>query len=192
MEQDNRYIKIILDDAIVKATNEDGSEKLRLGIKVDGHEVLVRFPSYGDWDFYVQDLAKLMLLLSKTAADIELDVELVPDKYFPQWSFVVSEVLKIKQCRKLVDKIFFDYLKPDVEGIDGDIRAWLGKHMEISHVYYMFQSILHIEEWLKKKAMEVVQKTFQIQTQPSSKDTSQKSLTSPPNPLEAGQPFAFD
>ena len=192
MEDDKRFIKIKLDDAIIKATDEDGDEKLRLCMQVSGHDVLVRFPCFGDWDFYVRDLAALMLLLSKSANDIELDVDLIPDKYFPQWAFVVSEVLKFKECRKLVEKIFFDYLSPEVQGLkDTDHKVWLSKHLRLFHLYAMFQSILHIEDWLKKKAIQEIQTTFQNLIQPSTKAMSAKSSTSPQTNSEAGQPYEF-
>ena len=189
---DNRYIKISLDDAIIDATNEDGSEKLRLSMKVDGHDVLVRFPSYGDWDFFASDLARLFLIMSKTASDIEMDIDFIPEKHFPQWAFIVSQVLKIKECRKLVDKIFFEYLRPEVPGLEvEDQKKWLAKNMNQIHLFYMFQSILHIEDWIKKKALELVERTFQNLAQPSSRDTSAKNSTPQQNPLEPGQPYVF-
>lgn len=190
-EQDNRFIKITLNDAIIKATDKEGEERLRLAVKVDGKEVLARFPTYGNWDFYVQDLAKLMVLLSQTAQDIEIDPEEVPEKYYPQWAYVMSHILRFKECRELIDRIFFDYLRPTVEGVE-DVRAWCNEHMDASHLFYMFVSIMYIESWFKKKSLAVLEATFPSLIRPSLKDTSQKSMELAPKISEPGQAYAFD
>ena len=203
-EPDNRYLKITLDDAIIKATDEQG-ERLRLAVKVAGRDVLIRFPTYWNWDFYYEDCYKLFLMLSRYAGDVQLNMELIPQEYFPQWAFIVSQVMAIKQPRLLVDKIFFQYLRPEVEGLEIPekyknepkimqeyVEDWLRQHMETTHLFYMFQSILLIDHWFKKKSIEILEKIFPKQIQPSSKDTSEGNIMSPPTKLEPGPACEFD
>lgn len=189
-EQDTRFLKITLDDAIIKATNEDG-ERLRFAVTVEGKEVLLRFPAYGDWDNYVRDLAKLFVLLAQTGGDIELDSNLVSEEHFQDWAYVTSEVLKYKEVKDLVEKIFMEYLRPRVKGVD-NVKNWLRSNMDISHLFYIFQSIMHIEQWFKKKSREILQKTFPSLIQQSLRDTSPKNTTHLPTISNAGVPFDFD
>ena len=192
-EQDKRFIQIKLDDAIIKANDENGVEKLRLGVKIEGHDVLIRFPAYGDWDFYIQDLAKLLMILSRSIKDVELNIDLVAEEHFADWAAIVGEVIKFKSCRELIDKIFFNYLRPCVPTLESDdVKGWLRKNMDISHLFYIFVSIMHVEEWLKKKTHEVEKTTFPSLIQPSSTDTSPKKPESLSTQLEPGQSFKFD
>lgn len=213
-EQDKRFLKVALDDAIIKATDENGDERLRLTIKAGGYEVLVRFPTYGNWSFYFADCARLMIMLGLTAGDIETDIDLIQEKHFPKWAQVVGMAISFKDPKELVDKIFFDYLRPEVPGLkilvdklkeDGQektseemederqekTKAWLERNMDSIHLFFMFQSILHIEDWYKKKSLSEVQKTFRNLIAPSLKDTSPKSITSPPPISQPGLPLEF-
>jgi hypothetical protein len=186
VDKDNRYIKIKLDDSIINALDEDGRERLKLSVKVGGKDVLMQFPSYGDWDFYVQDLGRLMIILSQTVGDIELNANLVPEEHFRDWSYIVGEALKYKQCRELIEKIFLQYLKPIVED-EEDSEKYLRKYMSIMHLYYIFQAIINIEDWIKKKASEIIKETFQVQTGSSLTPISQKNTTQQRKTWEPGQ-----
>jgi len=213
-EQDDRYLKITLDDSIIKATDSEGEERLRLTTKVSGHEVLVRFPVYANWDFYYQDLANLFKVIGQTAGDVKMNIELIPQEYLPQWAYVMGMVISFKEPKELVDKIFFEYLRPEVPSLEikinpnkqggkkkseeeiekerqKKVNEWLRNHMDTSHLIYMFQSIWYIEQWYKKKSMENLEKIIPNQIAQSSKDTSQKNTTLVPINSRLGPSFEF-
>ena len=193
-EQAKKYIPVQLDDAIIKATNDDGTERLRLGVKVEGHDVYIRFPAWEDVDLYKQDLSKLLFILGKTAGyDIELDVEKVIDMdKFQEWAYFMSQALRFSPCNNLLSKIFFTYLRPEVPTIDEtDYKKWLKKHLDINQVVYVLISILHMEDWLKKKAMEELAKMVPNLIPQPLKDTSVESSTSTQPNYGKEAPYVF-
>lgn len=175
----DKYIPVKLDDAIIKATSDDGVERLRLSVKVDGHEVYIRFPAWGDYDFYKEDLAKLMLIIAKTAGNVEIDPDKIENNQsITQWSYIMSQILGFAPTHKLISKIFYGYLRPTVSGDVDDPEKWLKQHLDVSHIIYIFVAIMHLEGWIKKKSMEVLQAMGLNLTQPLSKEDSAKNLTS--------------
>jgi len=192
---EERFLPVKLDDAIIKATNEDGEEKLRLSVKVDGKTVMARFPTVGNWDFYNSDVAKLLLMLSISMKDMEINPELISPEIFSDWAFVTSQAILSKKCTPLILQIYFKYLRPTVEGME-DVEPekrerWIKDHMGIDAIFYIFVSILQIEDWLKKKASMVLRETFPNLIKQSSNATSQINSTQLPIKSAPSQSFDF-
>ena len=189
---DKRYIKVVLDDAIIKALDEEGEERLRLAITVAGKQVLCRFPTYGDWDFFIEDLSKLMILISRTGGDIEIHSDIVSEEYFEKWAYILSQVLLFKECKELIEKIFFTYLRPEVEGLEEDIKEWMRSNVEAHFLFYMFTTIMQVEYWFKKKALSAVEILAPMLVQQSLKDTSPKNSTSEQTISAPGPVYEFN
>lgn len=200
MYENERYIKISLEDHIVKSVDENGDEKLRLAITIDDCEIFFRFPTLNKWDFYVSDTAKLLIMLAQTAGDIELNMDLVPEEHFQDWAYIIAQSLNYKKCSDLIVKIITEYLRPEIilpdnVSIDDHIESpssWLMSHMDMSQIFYLFVAILHIDEWLKKKSAEIVRKIFPKLITAFSRDTLPKNSTSPFQTSKPGPSYVFD
>lgn len=204
---DIREIKITLDDNIIKDIDSSGEEKLRLGLQCAGKTVYIRFPVYGLWDSYVTDVAQLLMILGQTTENLQIpELEIVDDREFYNWAKLSSIALRYKVCRELIDKIFFTYLRPEVEleypktpedKIEDEYRQeyrndWLRFHLNTAHIFQMFTSILYIDIWFKKKALIHLRVAFPELIQPSLKDISQKNTTSQQQLFIAGPSYDFN
>src|SRR3990172_10992425 len=214
-KKDIRAIQIKLDDNIIKDVDVLGVEKLRLGLNCAGKTIYIRFPTYGNWDAFVTDTAQLLLILGQTTQNLNIpELDHIDEKEFYNWAKLTSIVLRYKACRSLVEKIFFDYLRPEIEGLqfpkfpvredeyitDDDWREqcensyrieWLRKHLNTAHVFQMFTSILYIEDWFKKKAILHLTATFPELTPQYSRDTLPKNITVPLQSFSPGQSYDF-
>jgi hypothetical protein len=225
---DLRIVRLKLEDAIIQDADGTG-EKLRFGVSVADKLVLCRFPTYGKWDEYASDMSRLMILLSQTAGDIELNTDHYDTAEFSNYALILGYVLRVKACRELVEKIFLTHLRPVVQGLEipptprvswlkrlkiaiaqnadpfetqesiteawhrAFTDHWLREHLDFSHLFAMFQSILHPEEWLKKKAQMELRAIpiFQPPTKQSSTPTSPASSDAQsPNSANI-QPYSF-
>lgn len=205
---DLRIVRLKLDDAIVQDADRYG-EKLRFAIAVDGKQVLLRFPLQARWDEFVADMTKLMLIFNQTAGDIEMNTDLYDNHQFSNHCLVLAYVISVKGCRELIDKIFYGYMRPVVEGLvfppipkfkrtrktdpfateeshAEDFKAaytehWLRKHIDMSHSFAMLQSICQPEEWFKKKAQQTLPalETFQRRQKQSSTPSSPPDSIAP-------------
>lgn len=172
--------------------DQDGKELLRLGVTVAGKEVLFQFPTYQDWDAYVQDYARLLILLAQNVGDLQMNIELVPQEHFQDWASILAHVVMYKKIKELVDKIFFTYLKPTAKDIEPDkVRSWMSANMPVTHVFYLLYAIMQCEAWLKKKAKAILEATFPEVTQRLTKDTFPKSSMFEPQKSAGGQSFEF-
>jgi hypothetical protein len=174
---DLRIVQLSLADAVVADADKHG-ERLRFGLPVDDKLVLVRFPVYAKWDRYVSDMNDLMLGIGFVAGNIELDPDAYSISEFQNWCEIMGLTLRSKRVQQKVEHIFYDYLRPIVQGLkippapkrgawrwkrkdpyetpetieekwaEDFTRHWLGNHMDFSHLYAMLQSILQVDRWL--------------------------------------------
>lgn len=193
-------IRVPLEDHIIAATDEDDNELLRLGLKIEGQQVLIRFPTLSNWNNFYSDFLKLMLMIAKTAGDVELDNEQVPKEHFQQWSMFMVQTLTYRECQELVGKMFFDYLRPDVPDLkepDNQSRKsyidnWLRNNMGMDALFYMFVAIYQIESWLKKKAIQIVAPIYPNLMTQLSEPTSPVNSTPPPPEYPTSALYALD
>lgn len=218
---DPRLIRLNIDEALLADADRTG-EKARFSMAVGGHEVLTRFPTYGLWDDYAQKTGRLMILLSQgVGSSLSVDLNSMDTQTFVLYMELLGTVLRWKTCRDAVEEIFFTHLRPIVVGLEfpptpkfkprrGDpfwtaddaamefqarfVRVWMSRRMDFSHLFAMFQSILLVDEWLKKKAQRMEGRLRQAMTPspaPSLIPTSPESSESGPLSSASIQPFSF-
>lgn len=174
---DLRIVQLSLADAVLADADKHG-ERLRFGLPVDDKLVIVRFPVYAKWDRYVEDMNELMLGIGFVAGEIELYPEDYSVAEFINWTKVMGLTLRSKRVQAKVERIFYEYLRPRVQGltippapkrghwfwqrkdpyetpesieekwVEDFTNHWLGNHMDFSHLYAMLQSILQVDRWL--------------------------------------------
>lgn len=176
---DVRIVQLKLDDTLVEA-----GKRLRLVDPVEGYEVQMRFPTYGDWDDYVNSVVRLLTLIGQSTRNVELDYNSLSPAEFVLWTELMSAVIKIKAVRAEIERIFYSHLRPIVVGLkypplpafepkpDDPYwgpddhrdaftaeyqRRWLSKRLGFDHVFAIMQSILLVEDWFKKKALATLQ-----------------------------------
>jgi len=199
-KQDIREIKIVLDDNIIKDVDKDGEEKLRLGLKCNGKTIYIRFPTWGQWDNYVTEVAKLLMILGQTTQDIQIpEMDKVDQGEFYNWAKLSSVVLRYKACRELVDTIFFTYLRPEIDPMEYktddhqvERNQWLRDNLNMAHIFQMFTSILYIDDWFKKKAHLHLTRSFPELIPLLSKVTLQENTTSRDISFNPGVPYVFN
>lgn len=182
-----------LSDEILLAQYKDKDgvvhESMRIAITLPNEQpILVRFPKFKDWDNYVRDLGRLMLLMASTASDIQAsDIATMYNKSiedkdgkFEVWAALSGAALRGKKVTKLVKKIFFSYLQPTVPGIPHrKVKKYILDNVEIDIILKLYTSILHVEDWIKKKAKSVLKTTFPAAMPSPSKPTSEKKQAIP-------------
>lgn len=200
----NKAVHLSDEILLAQYTDKDGvvHESLRLAITLPNNQpILVRFPRFKDWDNYVKDLGRLMLLMASTAADIQAsDISKMynesiekEDGKFEVWAALSGAALRGKKVTKLVTKIFFSYLQPTVPTIpQRQVKKYILNNVEIDIILKLYTSILHVEDWVKKKAQSVIKKTFPQATQSPSKVTSEKKQDTPLKNLPKKVSFGSD
>lgn len=168
--------KIELEDFVIMENDKNGEETLRLAIEAEGRQVKFRFPRWGKWDRYADDMYSLMLALSVTVEDIEIsnisDFDL---EKFSHWSTLLCSALQYRKVSETVEKIFFTYLNPKVKGVLWfRTRAWCKRNLGMDAVFQMFIAILFVDDFIKKKAKLSLQKMLQKVTQQQSTLASMK------------------
>lgn len=195
MNEDIRIVKINLSDSLIKDVDSNGDEKLRFGIEVEGKQVLIKFPKLSQWDEYNEKMAILLMTLSQVAGNMEMpdSIEDLDESTFSGWAARAAIALKFKKAKELVEDIFFTYMGPEVQGLakNQNPKNWLRKNMDISHIFIMFQSILQVDQWFKKKSLQTLGKIFPDLIQLSSKDISLKNTESAGKKSGIGQSFDF-
>jgi len=166
-----------LEDALILDSNEDGTEKLRLRCRIDSHYIDFRFPGYSSLDKFIDNVYTLFIRLAYSANDIGIDNFGETDK-FQEWAILASNALKLKKVSKLVEHIFFRYLKPELPHIWNlpILNKWYcRRHLRIDATLQMFIAIMHVDDWIKKKMTFELQTMFQrVTAQPSMQKLQKK------------------
>lgn len=176
---DTRIVQLKLDDALIET-----GKRLRLVDEVDGHEVHMRFPVYGNWDDYVNGVVRLLTLIGQSTRNIELDYNSLSPHEFVLWTEIMTAVLKIKAVRAEIERIFYAHFRPVVIGLKYPpmppyqpnpedpywgpddhrdaftaeyTKRWLSKRMGFDHIFAIMQDILLVDDWFKKKALQTLQ-----------------------------------
>lgn len=186
---------IQLDDAVSLAVNTEGDELLRLGFDIEGKICRVRFPTMNDYNDYVANCARFFGLLSEaTGGNIEIpdDVlkELQDTERLTFFLAVMSKALVSNRLRTLCEEIFFNYLRPQIEGLeDRDARDYIMNNLGIDKICMLFVSIVLVNDWIKKKGIFIMTKVFQILELTASSNNSGKNKES--LPINSGIPQSF-
>jgi hypothetical protein len=157
--------------------DKDGEETLRLVIEADGKQLKYRFPRWGKWNEYAQNVYELLTTLSITTGDIEINniADFDQDK-FSNWSALLCIALQFKKVQNLVDKIFFTYLDPRIEGMEcNNMQKWCKENLGFDLPVKIFIAILHINDWYQKKTKSELMKILQRETQQPSTPASTKN-----------------
>jgi len=165
-----------LDDDIILATNEDGEELLRFEVNWSGQPIRVRYPRHGVWDSYCKDIALLLRKMSSAADDVNLpdlykDVghieeiehgrQLISKKRWQDWALLQAAVINQKAIAKDVERIFFEYLRPEIEGkTDEQSAIILRETAPLDALVRMFCALLVPDQMLKKNTKFLVSQIF--------------------------------
>ncbi len=187
----NNTIAVQLEDHVIQDIDKNGDDTLRLGFTIAGKTAKVRFPLCGQFEGYQQDVQRLLLMLARVQANIQVtSLDSMSPEEYAMWATITAVALKYKEVPPLVIKICTEYLRLEVDGVKPDqLEVFLEKNLDISHILPLFVSIHSVDDWFKKKAISSLQKIFPKLMQSQSIATSPKKPIAPPPPLEPGVPL---
>ena len=178
-----------IEDELILATDDAGDELLCFEVKWRNSPVRVRYPTYGQWDDYCREVGLLLHILR--AAD---NIEIPEDGMRPElWAELNAHIVVTTKVGKRIERIFFDYLRPEMELTDGSIikgdklREWMGANAPISAAVDMFCSLTTPQDMLKKNAIYRLTKIYPHLTGQPSKPIATKTGDGPPKTFEEDQ-----
>lgn len=177
-EPDTRTIRQPIEDSLILDTDsKPGEEKLRLGFEVEGKEVKIRFPPYGKWDLFVDSFYKLLTLFAASAEGLKASgLNNLNMQQFEVWSQVTAIILRTKKAQKMVEYIFFKFLRPSLDNMNSKkLKRWARKNLGTDVIVQMFSCILNCNDYLKKKSISDLKMILQRATQSPSFQQSEKS-----------------
>jgi len=192
---DKRIVQINLDDAIILATDKDGNELLRLEIKVDDVLIHVRFPAYGKWDLFIKSVGELFAHMANYAENVEIPDDIFTilneKQQFLVWTQIMQVALQPKRLSPMIESIFFDYLRPTVDG-KPLLKEWARDNIGVDAIFRMFVAILCVDQWLKKNGRFILTAIFQISPTAASLAGFQKKQDTIITKSNNFQPFLSD
>lgn len=163
-----------LSDEVILAIDPDtGSEALRFCFNWSGKSVKVRYPRWGHWDRYCTEVRSLLRVFASSVDQIE-----IPDyegklERFEHWAVYAGELISNRALARNVERIFFEYLLPTVDGVpDDEIRQWFMDNAPVDAVLRLFIALLEPMNIIKKNARSALARMFQELTEVSSQSTS--------------------
>lgn len=171
-----------LEDSIIEAVDEEGRELLRFATSWSGHRILVRYPrGFETWDRYCRDVALLVQRLGTAFEDIELPVD--GKMKASAFTELAAAFLMHRRVGKLVEKIFFEYFTPEIEGCksDDEAREWCRRNAPLDATARMFCAFLSPEDCIKKNMRWVGAMAYRLWTRPQYSDSSTKNGESTPS-----------
>jgi hypothetical protein len=184
-------------DNIILATDETGDELLRFGIRVESDRwVKCRYPTWGQWDRYLRAVHDILSTFGAECEDVRLPDNLadsvLPKQTIKLWAVIQAAILTHKGMSRKVENAFHEFLRPSVDGVPArQLRAWIRDNAPITLVFSFFAALLRPEQWVKKKAQEVLLKGFQRSITPISLDTFTKSSDGMSAPSQEQAPLGF-
>lgn len=183
---------VVIGDDVVLASYKDSKgnlvEALRLNVDLPEGKILrFRWPTYGDWDSYCQDVGRLFLVLAATAENLRVGGLLdLDEESFGFWSLGAAAAIRSKKIKSLIEHVFFRYFRPEVTGVRRLFtKRWCRRNLGVDVVFKMFVSILLVEDWVKKNAQLILRAVFPAATEPRSYPISTKRQDTPQPKSEA-------
>lgn len=212
----SRIVFVNLDDEVIYATDEEGHELLKLGIRVLDRRtrkrmtVTIQFPCFDELDEFRNECLEWFFEISAyapTAVAVDNMEDLTEEGAYDLWRRVTGALLSFKPARDKGMHIFFRYLAPYVEEIDGidpaDLEGiaarkgvevptrsieksdlWLRGNICAKTGMQMMVAILCVNDYIKKNAVSLLQKIFHWAILQPSEVQSQKPKAHPPMQLD--------
>lgn len=178
---EKRIIKVDLDEQVILATDESGEELLRLAVECGDKLITFRFPAYGVWDLYCKRIQELFIRLSSFGSELEMNLpenmqDILKTGENPSaWAIQMAIALRPKFVGKLVEHIFFRFLRPAIDG-KPITKEWARENLGIDQLIRMFAAILFVDHWVKKNTHYLLETMFQAYQAPGSSPILPKNL----------------
>jgi hypothetical protein len=170
---EKRIVQISLDDDVIMATDEDGTDLLWLAITIKDrktrmpHRMYLQFPLDNEYEEFRNAMFEVFCDIAAVMPNIEFPNsidELTQEGVYKMWAKVTSHVFVMTKPRTKMIDLVFRYMHPYVEEI-GDFdksMLWLRGNMCIRTAMKMCTAALVPDEWIKKNGTWGLQRIFQL------------------------------
>jgi hypothetical protein len=172
----DHVIDLKLDGEKIKTLDKNGEELCRLSFKVDDRLVHFQMPAWGKYPAFLQKRAELIVYFSRFAGDLYIEEkfqDVLKDETYKH--LVSSAIVSAPRFAELIMDLFFYYLDVKIDGIEllrndkWDDETYYNKHIEhqkkwfklhcrVDQIFYILTICTHIDEIIKKKADQEIQR----------------------------------